>query len=175
MRAIVDTNVILVANGAHDDVTDECRDACAEMLLALTRGGRVLIDDANEIVDEYLHKSEPHKGQRLGDAFLKWLLNNQGNRNRVERVPLTRTAGGSYAEVDALEVPLTLDPSDLKFVAVAAAANQSTPILQASDSKWLDWWPELSMVGIEVKFLCPDDIARFHRRKYPKRVPPQLP
>lgn len=175
MRAVVDTNVILVVNGAHDEVGEACVDSCAAQLLELTRRGRIVIDDANEIVEEYLRKTEPRKGQRLGDAFLKWLLNNQSNPKRVERVTLTQTAGGSYAEINALQLPPTLDPSDRKFVAAAAKAKRPTPILQATDCKWLNWWQELARVGINVQFLCPDDVVRWHRRKYPKAAPPQLP
>jgi len=35
VKAVVDTNVLLVANGQHDDVSPECVIACVERLLAL--------------------------------------------------------------------------------------------------------------------------------------------
>jgi hypothetical protein len=99
MRVVVDTNVILVANGAHADVGDDCRDECVAQLAVLAKRGRVVVDDLNEIVEEYLRKTEPHKGQRPGDAFLKWLLNNQSNPRRVERVSITPAGQQSYAEL----------------------------------------------------------------------------
>ncbi|MFO1284516.1 MAG: hypothetical protein U1F51_19010 [Burkholderiales bacterium] len=71
MRAVVDTNVILVANGAHRDVGEECHAACTARLFEPAKRGRVVIDDANEIVEEYLHKTEPRRGRRAGDAFFE--------------------------------------------------------------------------------------------------------
>jgi len=38
--------------------------------------------------------------------------------------------------------------------------------LQAVDSKWWGWKEALSECGIEVIFLCPDDIAE----KYAKKI-----
>ena len=175
MRAVVDTNVILVANGAHAAVSEDCRQACVERLLLLVRGGRTVIDSGNQILEEYLRRTEPRKGQRPGDAFLKWLLNNQSNPKRVERVAITRAGANSYAEFDALDLPVQVDPADRKFIAVAAAARGRPPLWQASDSKWLDWWPDLGDVGTHVEFVCPEDIVRFYRRKFPRRRAPILP
>jgi hypothetical protein len=57
------------------------------------------------------------------------------------------------------------DPSDRKFVAVAAAHPERPPILQAADSKWLAWEKPLRRHDITVEFLCPDDIERFQANK----------
>jgi hypothetical protein len=175
MRAIIDTNVILVANGAHPDVSESCRDACIDKLTRIVKDGQVVVDDANEIIEEYLRRTEPHKGSRVGDVFLKWLLNNQGNPKRVERVPLSPTGEASYSEYEALNLPHRCDPSDKKFIAVAVRASQQTPISQATDSKWLDWWRSLHESGLAIEFVCPGDITRFYRRKFPSREAPSLP
>ena len=60
----------------------------------------------------------------------------------------------------------TFDPSDRKFVAVANAHPNKPPILQAADSKWLDWEAPLAAHGLRVDFLCPDDIKRIHAKKF---------
>ena len=46
MRAVVDTNVVLVANGSHADVSPDCVIACIDRLESLMKNGRVVIDDA---------------------------------------------------------------------------------------------------------------------------------
>jgi hypothetical protein len=58
------------------------------------------------------------------------------------------------------------DAPDRKFVAVAAAHADRPPILQAADSKWLDWQDALKEHGITVELLCPQDIRRFHANKF---------
>jgi predicted nucleic acid-binding protein len=175
MRAVIDTNVILVANGAHAETSEDCRATCFERLARMARRGRCVIDEGYEILEEYLRKTEPHTSRRAGDVFLKWLLNNQHNPARVERVPITPSSSRTYAELDKLGLSVTIDPSDRKFIAVAAGRRRKPPIWQAADSKWLDWWESLRDVGITVEFLCPDDLIRHYRRKFPKRGAPTLP
>jgi hypothetical protein len=58
------------------------------------------------------------------------------------------------------------DEPDRKFVAVAAAHPKHPPILQAADSKWLDWEAALNRHCVEVDFICKADIQRFHQRKF---------
>ncbi len=74
MRAVVDTNVVLVANDAHEDVSPECVLACIDRLEALMRRGTVVIDDAYRILGEYQHKTGPRKGKGVGDVFIKWIF-----------------------------------------------------------------------------------------------------
>jgi len=64
-----------------------------------------------------------------------------------------------FAEFPADEQLANFDPSDRKFVAVALAAGDAPPILNASDT---DWWPvrrALDAHGLTVKFLCPELMA----------------
>ena len=44
--AVIDTNVLLVANGSHPDTSAQCRMACVSRLLAHQQAGVVVIDDA---------------------------------------------------------------------------------------------------------------------------------
>lgn len=57
------------------------------------------------------------------------------------------------------------DRSDRKFLAVAAAAAEHPPILQAFDSKWWGWQTALSEIGVTIHFLCEHEIATKHREK----------
>jgi hypothetical protein len=175
MRAVVDTNVVLVANNAHEGVTPACVKACIDKLESLKRDGRAVIDDGFRIVSEYLHKTTPDKGKGVGDAFVRWLLQNRRNPARVEEVQLSTTRGDEFAEISDRELHDELDAPDRKFIATAAAHPARPPVWQGTDCKWLDWWERLHGAGVQVEFICPDDVCRFYRQKFPRRNLPPLP
>ena len=74
IRAVIDTNVLLVANGQHSDVSTECVIACVERLQAMEKSGVTVIDDGFRILGEYQHKTSLNPPRGVGDVFLKWLL-----------------------------------------------------------------------------------------------------
>ncbi len=172
---VIDTNVLLVANGAHDDVSDGCRRACIDRLLAQQKSGVTVIDDGFRILGEYLHKTSPARPKGVGDAFLKWLLQNRRNPARVQEVALTETDGEGFAEFPGSALQPQFDPSDRKFAAVAHAHPDRPVVWQAADCKWLDWWQALGEAGVRVEFLCPDDACRFYAAKFPDRPAPRMP
>ena len=168
MTSIIDTNVVLVANGQHADVSPDCVTSCALRLQAIMSGQRIALDDAFEILQEYQNKTKPKTANRPGDAFVKWALQNNANPERCDLVTLTPHDTRRYASFPEDDRLANFDPPDRKFVAVAAAHHQHPPILQAADSKWLDWEAALTDHGVSVEFLCPDDIKRFHKKKFGK-------
>jgi hypothetical protein len=173
--AVIDTNVLLVANGSHENVSPACQAECVRRLLAQQQSGVTVIDDAHAILSEYLNKTKPNQPKGVGDVFLKWLLSNKGNTARVHRVTLTETAQDTYSEFPDAALQPQFDAADRKFAAVAYAHSERPPIWQAADCKWLDWWPALQNNGVSVVFLCPDDVCRAYRKKFPKRPKPALP
>ena len=92
MHVVVDTNVILVANGSHADVSPDCVIECINRLEGLMKTGKVVIDDAHRILNEYQNKTAPMRNKRPGDVFVMWLLRNSANTKHVERVTLTEPA-----------------------------------------------------------------------------------
>lgn len=172
---VVDTNVILIANNAHADVSPECVIACVDRLQQLRSSGTIAIDDAYRIMGEYLHKTSPRKGKGVGDVFLKWVLGNLGDPKRVCQVPLTEVSEDRFAEFPVAALESAFDRPDRKFAAVAYAHSSKPPIWQAADCKWLDWWPDLQAKGVHVEFLCEDDVCRFYKKKFPKKSVPTLP
>ena len=74
MKAVIDTNVLLVANGLHADISPECVIECVNSLLALQGEGVIVIDDGFRILGEYMHKTSLNPPSGVGDKFLKWLL-----------------------------------------------------------------------------------------------------
>jgi len=175
MKAVIDTNVLLAANGKHDGASPDCVTACVQRLQAMQSSGMVVIDDGFRILNEYQNKTHPHSPKGVGDVFLKWLLRNHGNSVRVAQVRLTEHAQDCFDEFPDPALEPLFDSSDRKFAAVAHAHPDKPPIWQAVDSKWLDWWPALGTKGVTVDFLCPDDVCRFYQNKFPGKPTPVLP
>src|SRR5690606_36140728 len=73
LRCVIDTNVALTANGAAEQASSECVANSARALLQVTRHGHLFVDDAGEIVAEYMRKLNPRGQPGPGDAFLKWV------------------------------------------------------------------------------------------------------
>jgi hypothetical protein len=165
VTVVVDTNVILVANGQHEAVSPACVGLCAKRLLDLRDSGRIAIDDGFRILKEYQNKTQPSVGKRAGDAFVKWLLQNNANPERCDQVQLEEHEGHVFASFPDDSRLTNFDSADRKFVAVAAAHTDKPPILQATDSKWIDWAPALKDHRVVVEFLCPQDIQEFDDKK----------
>tara|TARA_R110001583_G_scaffold194614_1_gene365953 strand:- start:3493 stop:4020 length:528 start_codon:yes stop_codon:yes gene_type:complete len=173
-KVVIDTNVLLVANGQHEDVGPDCIKACVLKLLE-ARQGVVIIDDGYRILSEYQNKTKTNSATRVGDAFLKWLHQNKTNQKRVEQVVLTETAKDEFVEFPDPALQPAFDAPDRKFAAVSNASPTKPPIVQAADCKWLNWWPQLSAKGVQVDFICKDDVCRFYRQKFPGTSVPKLP
>lgn len=175
MRTVIDTNILLVANGQHADVSANCVVECVKRLQSIQQSGVTVIDDGYRILGEYQHRTSLYPPKGVGDVFLKWLLRQSGNTARVEQVRLTENETDCFAEFPDSTLQPIFDATDRKFAAVANAHPDKPPILQAADCKWLNWWPALQASGIRVDFLCPDDVCRFYRKKYPDKSLPTLP
>ena len=97
--------------------------------------------------------------------FIKWILQNRANSARCNLVRIEPHDGRGFESFPDEPRLSAFDGADRKFVAVSAAHAEHPPILQATDSKWLDWLEALKDHGIEVLLLCDDDIRRFHANK----------
>lgn len=174
-EVVIDTNVLLVASQRHEGVSPQCVQTCVERLLRIRQSEQVVVDDAFRILGEYQNKLDPDRGKSVGEAFLKWLLQNQANRNRVHRITLTERAANDYTEFPDQALAAEFDPPDRKFVAVAHAHPNKPAVLQATDSKWLRWHARLQTHGVRVEFLCPQDVCRFFEARFPGEPVPALP
>ena len=164
--AVIDTNVILAASGQHQDVSPACVIHCVLALQSVMKSGKLALDDGFQILLEYQNKTQPKKGNRPGDAFVKWALNHRCNAKYVELVPILKHDERGFESFPDDPELANFDAPDRKFVAVSAAHPKKPPISQAADSKWLDWAPALKRHGIEVDFLCSTDIKKFHKKKF---------
>jgi hypothetical protein len=157
MAAVVmDTNVGVVANGKTPQANIECVSSCTDALVEIRERHRVLLDDRGLILDEYLRHLSPSGQPGLGDAFFKWLWDNQWNPEHCRQVPVTPVSERRGFEEFPEDPDLaTFDPSDRKFVAVALASGEQPEILNASDTDWWHHREALSRHGAQVRFLCP--------------------
>lgn len=154
-RLVIDTNVPAVANLMHPPATLDCVEACIEALSAARRG-IVLMDDTGLIFSEYHHYLS-HRGQPgVGDAFFKWLWDNQANPLHCQKVAIEYVGGDlEFAEFPNDPDLQRFDRSDRKFVAVAIASGVNPPILNASDTDRYNFRLPLTRY-VTLQFLCPE-------------------
>ena len=157
MIVVVDTNVPVVANGASEQASSDCVETCAERIGEIMRGEvKLVLDNRWKIISEYRQNLRA-SGADVGDRFLGWVLLNWTNPERCDLVSITPIGGFENVFEEFPD-----DPADRKFIAVACAHLERPPILQAVDSKWLDFRDAFRENGITVEFVCQEDIQRLH-------------
>lgn len=174
-KVIIDSNVLLVADNLHDDISSQCVINCVNFLEGITDSGTVVIDNSWIMLTEYQRKTKPSQPKHAGDVFLKWLHQNKGNATRVEQVAVTEKSPQIFNEFPDPDNQLDFDSDDRIFVAVANAHPEKPPIVQAADCKWLDWWRAFLEHDVEIDFICKDDVAEFYKRKFPHKELPEFP
>ncbi len=155
--SVVDTNVAVVASERAEQATLKCVLACVEALVRIQSSGRVAFDKGYRIIEEYRQQLSPSGQPGVGDAFLKWVLQNQANPEHCEVVEIHLRPGSTeeFEEFPTDPALAKFDKSDRKFVAVARASPSKPPILNAVDSDWWDFRDELENHGVTIEFLCP--------------------
>jgi hypothetical protein len=160
MKAIIDTNVLIAANGRDcPQVTRKCQLRTGQYLRDIQTNGIIVIDNRWLILNEYKNKVNQTGQPGIGDAFLKWVLSNQRNSQRCEQVEIHPSEDNSFREFPDAPQLEKFDPSDRKFVAVALTAPDRPPIVNAVDSDWAEFYEALTQCGVNLQFLCPDVIA----------------
>ena len=159
---MVDTNVAVVANGRTPQAGIQCVETCVTTLIEIRDHHRLLVDEQGLILDEYRRHLSPSGQPGPGDAFFKWLWDNQGHLDHCRQVSITPMRAGSRSFNEFPDDPdlARFDREDRKFVAVAVASEEWPPILNASDTDWWDHWAALKRHGVEIRFLCPELMKR---------------
>lgn len=155
---VIDTNVLVAANGKSDHAGLDCQLACINALEEVTKSKVVTLDSEMRILDEY-RRYASHAGQPgVGDAFFKWLWQNQGNFRRCEQVKITPKQDDprDFQEFPNDPALSGFDFSDRKFVAVALVSRKQPKILNATDSDWWDYKDALADNALSIEFLCPE-------------------
>ena len=160
----VDTNVPMVANGDSPQASRACVIACQDRLLQIVTGrSRLLLDDGFEIYREYLGRLSLGGQPGVGDAFAKWVHDNQFNANRCERVRLNHHETRGYEEFPDDPELCDFDLDDRKFAAVVRASRKGGAVLNAVDSDWWVFQVVLALNGIAVRFACADQVSAWRR------------
>lgn len=165
--AVVDTNVILVANEQQPEVGLDCVHACLKVLRNLQRKGKLALDDKDRIFNEYTNKTSPWNSQKVGDAFVRWVHDHRYNPAKCERVvlnPLEEDAE-DFEEFPRTESLRTFERADRVFVATALTHPERPPVIEACDTDYLEHRDALEAEGLKINFLCEDDIHRLYDRK----------
>jgi hypothetical protein len=154
--AVVDTNVLIVANEGSEHATPECILASIDALSALRRSGLVALDDHFLILDEYRRHVSLGGQPGVGDGFLRHLYDNLYNCAVCRLVMITPIEDGSFAEFPSDQRLARFDRDDRKFVVVALCCEPIAEILNATDTDWWNYREALGLNGVDVRFLCPD-------------------
>ncbi|MBK8910308.1 MAG: hypothetical protein IPM61_03185 [Chlorobi bacterium] len=153
---IVDTNVLVVANNLPDShAAPSCIQAAIAFLISLKNNGHLVVDADYAIIKEYINNAKSTGQGGVGDAFLKWVLQNRANSNRCTQVQITHHPDREYKEFPDDPNLISFDRSDRKFVAVALAHPGHPPIVNAVDSDWGNAIDTLGSHGVQVHQLCP--------------------
>ena len=154
---LVDTNVAVVANLQHENAEPDCVIASINAL-SRARKQLVLVDDEQRIFNEYRGQLS-HSGQPgAGDAFFKWLWDNQANPKRCRQIAITPldNSGTEFAEFPSDRDLLRFDRADRKFVAVALASGLEPTVLNSSVRIGGILGNPLNATGSSLEFLCPE-------------------
>ena len=160
---IVDTNVIIAANGKAEHASPEDVERCQKRIKQiLCQGETSLVDDGWRILNEYKRYVSLETRKGIGDLFLKTLLQNLMRQPAICTMVHINPLDGK--DTDFAEFPTTkslsnFDVVDRKFIAVAiayeSAQGQKPIILQALDRKWEPFRRAFEQEGVRIDFLCP--------------------
>lgn len=151
-RVVIDTNVLIVANGKASHMSTDCSIAAIDFLEYAESDAIVVLDSSSLIFEEY-ERHCSYRGQPgVGDRFFLHLHRTQADTRRVQKVDIHPDGNGSYNEVP--EALREFDPSDQKFVATVVADEYRSVIVNCADSDWREASEELRESSIEVVELC---------------------
>jgi hypothetical protein len=160
--AIVETNVLVVANDKSEQAGPECVLACVNALEKVRQERITLLDSGMKIFDEYRKYASLSGQPGLGDSFMKWLWTNQAHPRHCQLINISPKSDDPEDFEEFPNDPALdgFDRSDRKFVAVAKASQHQSKIMNATDSDWWIFREQLATHGITIKFLCPDLVVR---------------
>lgn len=162
-EVIVDTNVLAVAEGMHEDASAHCMASCLQLVRRITSGERsVVADEGDLILAEYVKTLKAAATAGPATKLARYLWNRRFDSAVCKRVVISpdENPPGSFEEIPADIRDFDVD--DQKFLATAAAAEAEDgilrPIFQAHDGEWWDRRADLHRNGFDVQFLCAADL-----------------
>ncbi len=150
---VVDTNVLVVANGRHGTPSVKCRMASIIALREILEKFRMVVDAGGEILEEYRRYCHPRGQPGVGDQFFREVLQNYSEK--IVRIDLPKRPDGSYVNFPS-DTDLTgFDLSDRKFVAAAVVSGST--VVNSTDSDRLEYKVALNRNGVFIDFVCTEE------------------
>lgn len=155
---ILDTNVGINANKAvqASNISDsEARVSllCVELIQQVIQDESLVIDNLNEIFDEY-RKYLSLKGQPgLGDALVKWINDNWAKLQQRGNISIIHKNGNEYLEFPDDSDLSSFDPADRKFIVTCLCHKDKPVIVQSADYKWENYVAQLNRHGVRLRFI----------------------
>ena len=170
MRQVVDTNVLIAANGRSTHASAILSPDSGRFLAELISGTDVLLEDSTgQVFDEYKRYLEFSGQPGVGDLFFAWFVRTRWDASRIERTELDPDKNISDYVPESLR---SFDPSDHKWIAVYREGGADV-IVNATDSDWNDAKAELELHGISVRQLAVDGVGcKFANTRRPARKRP---
>jgi hypothetical protein len=161
--AVIETNVLIVANGYSDQANATCRGKCIDLLLEVTDNASVALDRGGAIFNEYSAYCDYSGEPGAGDEFFVWVHENKWTSCHL--VSITPHEDRGYEEFPGTPDLAKFDRSDRKFVATALACDPGATIHNAVDSDWSHHAAPLAAAGVLVKELCEDCLKPAHQKR----------
>lgn len=158
-QVVIDTNVIVVANGQNGNATTDCTNACVQFLSRARAESVVILDSGDEVRREYARQLQMSRPYKVGAQFLVHVIQQQWNTEYVRVVHLNKLTSGEYVDFPNVAGLQGFDHSDRKFAALAKLTT--APVSNATDSDWANYWEALYAHGISVNFVCGCDRSRW--------------
>lgn len=150
-RVVIDTNVLIAANGNASHGGAACAAASARALVE-AMDGSVCEDVEGRIFSEWKRYVSFSGQPGVGDRFFGWFVRNRYIASQVVRVSVQGDEdNGLWPGIpDSLQ---SMDRMDKKYVGVYLVAEADL-LLNATDSDWSEVAEELLAVGVTVLELC---------------------
>lgn len=156
-RDVVDTNVLVVAEGGPTHAAAPCREVAAQELLRIRDNRSLVLDTSRQILTEYQRLLGEGAGEPgPGRFFFVWVVSS-GDHELVEIEPHPQRGFAAFPADPRLR---TFDRDDRKFVAAAIVSGKArTRIVNAVDSDYSGHREAFEDIGVVVRELCPEELS----------------
>ncbi len=133
MKAVVDTNVLIAANGRDTHATPNCSASSAQLLLRVQQEHILVEDTAGMVLSEYKVYCNFDGQPGAGDRFFLWYIRSRWSDRNVARVNIGENAAMVTGSLPA--VLRKMDASDHKWIALFKVGDADA-IYNATDGDW---------------------------------------
>ena len=158
--AVVDTNVLVVANGRAPQVDEQCRVGAEKALQDIRARRSLVLDDAWRILGEYRRNVRETDQPLVGHRFFVWTTRSS------QTVTITCHPVRGFVEFPSDPRLEHFDRDDRKFVAATIVSGVGeTDLVNAVDSDYSQHGVALSEAGVVVRELCVEHLPTSARRR----------